>query len=142
MQFQTFIVPAADATQALTELNAFLRGHKILEVESHFVEREQNAAWHFCVKYLEGGGKAAGVRADYKLLLKEEQFAIFSKLRQARKQIAEETDVPHFVIFTDEELAGIAQLDEINLTNLVKVKGVGAKKVEKYGERILQGLNG
>jgi hypothetical protein len=33
MQFQLFTVPITDDGSALEELNRFLRGHKILEVE-------------------------------------------------------------------------------------------------------------
>ncbi len=43
-----------------------------------------------------------------------------------------------YAVFTDEELSNIAKLDEITAPNMLKIKGIGEKKVEKYGQRFEQ----
>ena len=64
--------------------------------------------------------------------------ACFERLRQLRKQIAEEEGVPPYAIFHDSVLRQMCQLLPSNLTDLKKIKGMGAnKKLEKYGSRFL-----
>jgi hypothetical protein len=42
MQFKIFTVPIGDNGSALQEMNAFLRGNKIIEVENNAVPRFDN----------------------------------------------------------------------------------------------------
>lgn len=71
-------------------------------------------------------------------VLDSEIFAIFSKLREARKRIAAEDGVSAYIVFTDAELAEIAKLEEITPKNLKLIKRIGDKKIEKYGTRIIE----
>lgn len=90
MQIKLFIVPIGDSGGALQEMNAFLRGNKILEVENQFVSNEHGAYWCFCVRYIERaypeaeGKKVAKV--DYRKVLDEATFQKFAKLREVRKK--------------------------------------------------------
>jgi superfamily II DNA helicase RecQ len=139
MQFQFYVVPSDNCTDILQEMNAFLRSHRILEVDRQFVGRDGQGFWHICIKYLESPSSRQGSnKPDYKFLLDEAQFSLFSKLRVRRKAIAEDLALPPYAVFTDEELSGIAQLEKVSVENLQKVKGIGAKKLEKYGELILK----
>ena len=147
MQIKIFTVPIGDSGAATEELNRFLRSQKVLEVEKHFMHNEQGASWCFCVKYLESqpsfsavSGSKSG-KTDYKMLLDEPTFAIFSKLREARKKISVEEALPAFAIFTDEELVNIAQLSEHSAAAMRGIKGIGDKKIERYAERLLSVLN-
>ena len=54
-----------------------------------------------------------------------------------RKAIAETEGLPAFAVFTDKELAGIAELENPQLADLKTVKGIGSKKAERFGARIL-----
>ena len=45
MQIKLFTIPIGDSGGALQEMNAFLRGNKILEVENHFVGNDNGAYW-------------------------------------------------------------------------------------------------
>ncbi len=38
------------------------------------------------------------------------------------------------MVFTDEELAGLAKLDTITSKSMLSVKGIGEKKVERYAK--------
>lgn len=80
-------------------------------------------------------------KIDYKNILNEPTFLKFSQLRIIRKQLAEKDVVPAYAVFTDEELAGIANLPEITIKTMQTVKGIGVKKIEKYGTAIVNFLN-
>lgn len=143
MQIKLFTVSIADGGVQSEELNTFLRANKILEVENHLVHNERGAYWCFCVKYLLGEhtGNNRNLqykeKVDYRNVLDENTFKHFSKLREIRKQLANEEAVPAFAVFTDEELANIAQLSPLTSKTMLTVKGIGEKKVEKYGQRLI-----
>ena len=61
----------------------------------------------------------------------------FDALRQWRKDIALEADVPAFVVFTDATLTAIAEARPESLEQLATLPGVGPSKLEKYGEAVL-----
>lgn len=119
MQIKLFTIAASDSGEQLQTFNAFLANHKVLEVEQKFFQNEKGAYWCFCVRYLEGlqPQKQAQTgfkqKVDYKEILNEQEFAVFSLLRQGRKQIAAEDAVPAYAVFTDEELAAIVKLPEL-----------------------------
>ena len=143
MQIRIFNVPVTDNGESLAELNRFLAGQKVLEVEQRFFQNEKGACWSFCVRYLSGnaGGflsQTTKQKVDYKKSLTENEFVIFSKLRECRKIIATSEAVPAYAVFTDEELAGIACLPLLEAGKLIAVNGIGDKKVEKYGHQLIE----
>lgn len=126
-------------------MNKFLGGHKVLEVEQKFFQNEKGGYWTFCVRFIAdavvsvGGTSGSGkVKPDYKQLLPEAQFAIFSRLRELRKGIASEDGVPAYAVFTDEELANIARLPVLTEKSLKSIPGIGEKKVARYGRLMLE----
>ena len=46
--------------------------------------------------------------------------------------------MPAFVIFHDSTLAGIASHKPKSLDDLAQISGIGAKKLERYGEAIME----
>ena len=79
-------------------------------------------------------------KVDYKTVLSPECFEVFTKLREARKQIAKDESVPAYAIFTDKELADITQLTDLTPAAMLKIDGINHGRVDKYAERILQGV--
>jgi superfamily II DNA helicase RecQ len=143
VQIKVISVPVLGGDAINNDLNKFLRAHKILQVEQQLVSGTEGAYWSFCIRYIEDqawSGKERKERIDYKAILSEADFGRFAALRVARKTIAEEEGVPAFAVFTDEELAGIAQLQEWNVSSLKRVKGIGEKKCEKYGMRMISAI--
>ena len=55
-----------------------------------------------------------------------------------RKQIANDEQIPAFAAFTDKELSEIVKLDEITENKMLSIKGIGKKKVEKYGKDFIK----
>jgi ATP-dependent DNA helicase RecQ len=66
---------------------------------------------------------------------------LFDALREARRQIAAEAGVPPYVIFHDSTLREMAARKPRNLGELGEVQGVGAVKLERYGEAMLAVLS-
>ncbi len=75
---------------------------------------------------------------DYKNVLSEEHFKVFSQLRAYRKQIAEQDAVPAYAVFTDAELALLAQSADLTEQSMLKIDGIGKKRVEKYGALLIE----
>jgi superfamily II DNA helicase RecQ len=145
MQIKLFTIPVTDTGLFMEEMNRFLRGYKILEIQQQLVSNEHGASWCFCVKYIESNASMPvsseqKVKVDYRTLLDEATFNIFSRLREIRKAIAIEEGFPAYTVFTDEELANIAKLTEITPSTMQSIKGIGQKKVEKYAARFIQDL--
>ena len=76
-------------------------------------------------------------RVDYKEVLSPENFAVFAKLRDWRKQQAEEGGVPVYAIFTNQQLAEMVTLRVTSKTQLREVEGVGEARVKKHGDAIV-----
>ncbi|GAB3263326.1 ATP-dependent DNA helicase UvrD2 [Arthrobacter pigmenti] len=68
--------------------------------------------------------------------------ATFETLREWRLKVATESGVPAFVVFTDATLVAIAESKPANTRQLSAVAGVGASKLERYGEAVLEIING
>ncbi len=62
---------------------------------------------------------------------------LFGRLRTIRKDLADEADVPPFVIFSDRSLMEMAASMPIENIEFLSIHGVGAHKLEKYGIHFL-----
>ena len=143
MQYKTFMLPASGSEQTEENLNVFLRTHRIVSVRTEFVTGE-TPAWCVLVEFVqqsESLAKSSG-KIDYMKVLTPEEFAVFSKLRELRKELASKDGVPPFVVFTDEQLSLIVKQKPENLGKLTAIQGIGQAKAEKYGESVLKILKG
>lgn len=147
MQLKFFRIPANDPNPFGDELNAFLRGHRILEVQRELVREDGSAWWAVCVEYLPaavGGGSGANsggkAKIDYREKLSPEDFGVFSRLREVRKELAERDGVPVYAVFTNEQIAAMVTGRVDSLATLRKVNGVGESRVEKFGEPFVAAL--
>ena len=70
--------------------------------------------------------------------LSQEEDKLYEALRQRRSQLARDEAVSAFIVASNRDLAALAQARPITLSDLRGVKGFGAKKVERYGEALLQ----
>jgi len=69
--------------------------------------------------------------------LSGDALAVFERLRSWRAGAAREHNVPAYVIFHDSTLAEIARLRPRDRAQLADISGVGARKLENFGEAIL-----
>jgi len=63
---------------------------------------------------------------------------LFEKLRILRKQLADDLDVPPYIVFGDATLVGMAQLKPKDEISMLEVSGVGKVKFERFGEAFLK----
>ena len=63
---------------------------------------------------------------------------LFEALRALRRDLAKEAGVPPYVIFHDSTLRAIAEARPGSLAEIGSLPGVGAKKLEAYGEQFLK----
>lgn len=65
---------------------------------------------------------------------------LFEKLRALRRQIADEEQVPAFVVLSDATLRDMARRRPSTWVNLLSVTGIGERKRADYGERFLASI--
>lgn len=142
MQIKFFTIPVIAEDAYSEEVNKFLRSVKVLEVNKDIVTIGKNVYWAICVTYFpqhnmeEKSDLLHKGKIDYKNTLSNEVFQRFCMLRKIRKQLADEDAVPAFAVFTDSELSDIAKSNEVSVSVLKSIKGIGPKKIEKYGEKL------
>lgn len=144
MRYRFFVIPIGNLTEAEAELNQFLGAHRVLTVHRDFVVSGEHSFWAIAVEYLPSqseklpgvnrGGKA---RIDYREVLSEQEFALFARLRDWRKEEAAKEAVPVYTLFTNEHLAEIAQKKIATINGLRAIEGVGDAKLSKYGQAII-----
>jgi ATP-dependent DNA helicase RecQ len=66
--------------------------------------------------------------------------ALLARLRDLRRTISREEQVPAYVVFPDRTLAEMAVRRPRNVNALGEIRGVGPVKLDKYGERFLDVL--
>lgn len=62
---------------------------------------------------------------------------LFGKLRKLRKAIADEENIPPYVVFNDATLIEMAEQMPITASEMLSVNGVGHRKLERFGKPFL-----
>jgi DNA helicase-2/ATP-dependent DNA helicase PcrA len=70
--------------------------------------------------------------------LDDSDRALFEQLKVWRLEEANRASVPAFVVFTDATLAAIAQNRPSDAAGLLRMPGIGASKIERYGDAVLK----
>ncbi len=73
-------------------------------------------------------------------LVRSSERSMWEALRGLRRKLAEEHSVPPYVIFPDSTLLEMLRSQPTTLADMAQVSGVGARKLERYGESFLQVL--
>lgn len=69
---------------------------------------------------------------------KVEEISLFDRLRALRRELALRENLPPYMIFADSTLREMAQLCPIDLHSMIRIGGVGERKLEKYGSIFLE----
>ncbi|MGE8359027.1 DNA helicase RecQ [Pseudomonas sp.] len=75
-------------------------------------------------------------------LVRGDEREQWEALRALRRKLAEEHGVPPYVIFPDATLLEMLRSKPGTLAEMAQVSGVGARKLERYGEAFLEVLGG
>ncbi|MGF1683032.1 ATP-dependent DNA helicase RecQ [Photobacterium minamisatsumaniensis] len=69
-----------------------------------------------------------------KLANRQYDKKLFAKLRKLRKAIADEEDLPPYVVFNDASLMEMAESLPTSAGEMLAINGVGHRKLEKFGD--------
>jgi superfamily II DNA helicase RecQ len=132
---------ALPAPPLLEDLNTFLAASRVAAVATHLVPVAGGTMLVFIVETVGGvpgpGSGSGGPKTDYREQLNAADFMLFDRLRDERKQWADAEGVPVYTVFTNAQLAAMAQRRPRTAAELGTVEGVGPARVEKYGARLL-----
>ena len=102
LQYAPFLLPLWPDSLEQEAVNRFIQTRK------EPVSAESQQYWALLVEYLDTPQKEAveivKSKIDYKEVLSAEDFALFSKLREVRKKLAEDKELPVYAICTNEQL--------------------------------------
>ena len=112
------------------EGRAWLRGGQSLEIEVRTDDSSPQGTRR--------GDESAGRRKESGAVGYDQ--ALFEKLRALRRRLAEEQEVPAFVVFGDAALRGLAAAKPTTPDAMLQVSGVGPAKLQKYGEPFLAAI--
>ena len=80
-------------------------------------------------------------KRNHKQQVREQDEALWQALRQCRKHLAETLGVPPYVIFHDSTLMEMLSYHPTDREALSRISGVGASKLERFGDAFLEVLN-
>jgi ATP-dependent DNA helicase RecQ len=121
--------------QAFNTLQLTEGSRAVLKGEVHVQLRESVSAPASSSRRRGGSAKAAPAVAAG---LTAAGQARFDALKAWRAEVARSHNLPAYVIFHDATLAAIAALAPHSLADLQGISGIGAKKLEAYGEEVLR----
>ena len=84
--------------------------------------------------------KTAGPRV--RQMVSEEDAPLLSALKAKRRALAEAAGGPAYIIFNDRTLIEMAEKRPMTLDEMARIGGVGAKKLESYGDAFLEVIAG
>ncbi len=109
-----------------------LRGEQTVQLRQDVVTRVPRASR----KKLDSRGVPVS-RSAAATTLGDEDRDLFERLRTWRAEVAKAASVPAYVVFADSVLVSIATARPTSLAELFVISGVGAKKLDSYGEDVL-----
>ena len=87
---------------------------------------------------MQSGDRSPAVKA----LVSDEDAPLLSALKARRRAFAEAQNVPAYIVFNDRTLIEMAEVRPATLDQMARIGGVGAKKLEQYGNAFLSVING
>lgn len=144
MKLHFATVPALDPDAATQALKQFLGTHRVVSVDRQLIQDGARSYWSVCITYVKGESepaKSGRCGVDYRQVLPEAQFAVFAKLREVRKGLAQADGVPPYAVFTNKQLADMVRKPVTNLAELRALPGVGEARCAKYGQAMLDALS-
>lgn len=137
MQIKLYTIPVFGSEAIEEELNRFLRGHRILQLERHFCA-DNGGYWAIMIEYVDGDPIAEAPpanrreRKDFSEGLSDEEKMRFEHYKTIRKDLANRLSLPAYLIFTNEELALLAKIPELREDTAKSVKGIAPQRLKDY----------
>ncbi len=133
MQIKTFIINSLNAEQSESEVNLFLRSHRILRVEHHFVEHD--SSWSVLVEYQDELPDAVSPipkrkKKDITEGMSDEVRQRYEQMRKIRADLSMQRSVPAYIIFTNDELSLLASEPVLNEETVKHIKGIAPSRLK------------
>ena len=81
---------------------------------------------------------AASKRSKAKSFVKAEDEQLWQALRECRKRLSEEYNVPPYVIFNDATLQEMLEMQPMSRMEMLAITGVGEHKLDEYGDEFIE----
>lgn len=138
-EISTYGILSTYTERELSELINFLIAERIIGTEEgRFPTLKLN---HNSVDVLKGERKVwtftAPIPSNEELDYHE---GLFNQLRTLRKKIADEKDVPPYVLFSDATLRDLCRYFPETKEDMLQIKGIGERKYEQYGEIFMSAI--
>lgn len=137
MQIRLYTLPVFGSERIEEELNRFLRGHRILQVERHFCA-DNGGYWAIMIEYVDGDPVAEAPpanrreRKDFTEGLTEEEKQRFEQYKRIRKQLSDQHSIPAYLVFTNEELSILSKEPVLTAEVARHIKGIGPQRMKDY----------
>ena len=128
------------------ELTSFLGDRAAIDVFEHFFFHENTPILVLVITYRDGApvaraqkasGRAPARDHDPARELTADEMLRYDALRSWRNQHARKTGRPPYVVFTNRHAVEIARKLPSTRAELADVQGIGASRVEDYGDELL-----
>lgn len=133
------------ADAELADLNRFIRSHRVAGVQREFVVTAAGPLLVFIVEWIESpvadSPRDVAQKIDYRELFDDDQFALFCRLRDLRKSIAEAEGIPVYSVFSNAHLAAMVTNRCREVSDLQKIREIGKARIQKYGVAFMELLN-
>ncbi|WP_084861649.1 DNA helicase RecQ [Salibaculum halophilum] len=86
--------------------------------------------------------KTAKPGPKVRAMVSDEDAPLLSALKAKRRALAEAQGVPAYIIFNDRTLVEMAETRPRTLDDMARLSGIGAKKLDSYGQAFLQVITG
>ncbi len=135
--FKIITIPFDREKEGFNEdlLNRFVLNKRLSAYQSEFFRDGDDSYWTVFIEYETVLEKPTEKES---LLLTEPQKLLMERLRAWRREAAEKTGVPVFIVATNRELVDVIRLAPVSLESLKQIKGFGKGKIEKYGKEIIE----
>lgn len=135
MAFRVITIPFKVNSECFheEELSKFCLNKKINSYQAKFFSTGDKAYWTVFLEYEE-------VLAENKQNdnFTEPEKLLYKRFREWRKDIAQKSGVPVYIVATNGELISLIRKMPKNIESLKSVRGFGNKKIEKYGKDIIE----
>jgi len=119
----------------IRELINFLSAEGYLEVSSGLypIIKLTSQSW----QVLKGKRRVLKKTSSFKQRI-DQDTQLFQELKELRKKISLEENVPPYIVFHDYSLREMSILKPQTDEELLSIKGIGEKKLQKYGQQFLK----
>jgi ATP-dependent DNA helicase RecQ len=136
--------------KTIKEIIAYLTAHGYLELTSgeypvlmagkkarQFLREKETLVMRRALSRPKQGAPGQAQAGLSGVRLGHDRGELFARLKDLRKEIAEKSGVPPYVVFSDASLAGMCALLPCSPEEMLAVSGVGRYKLEHYGEAFM-----